>query len=402
MQNQAEEQARAARCGVFAQIDLGRLRANYRYLAGRTAARLICVVKDNAYGHGLERVAAALFRAGADFFAVATVEEGVCLRRALRRSEQKGEDSPLRAPEILVLGACPPDCAADAAASSLTLTVHSAASAAQLSLALSQAVERGELPPDARLSLHAKLDTGMHRYGFDCRAEALDEAVCALRRVAEMPRLHLCGLYSHLASVEESPPETEEQLLCFRRAVRAIRCGVRRPLFTHISAGAALLGFGAAGCEGARAGLALYGYPPAETEAPLLPVLSLYARIGQILRLRAGDAVGYGGTFRAPRPMRIATVSLGYGQGLLRACRSGSLLWRDTPLPLVGRISMDSCAVAVGEGLPGAADCREGELVTVYDPAGRNLPSLAAAASTIPYELLVSIPASVRRFYADD
>lgn len=168
-------------------------------------------------------------------------------------------------------------------------------------------------------------------------------------------------------------------------------------LCRHAANSAAALRFGSMGFDYVRLGIALYGLPPSE-EVPcdgLCPVMSLYSRISEIHLLRAGESVSYGACFQAPHDLRVATVSIGYADGLVRAASNGGyLLVGGQKAPILGRICMDQCMIGLGD-----IEAYEGDLVTVYDENGENIRRLAKAAGTIPYELLCLTGLRVDRQY---
>lgn len=397
---------------ISLRVDLGILRANYRALThyvraisaaptapciaeadgacprattcpppqpgafSRHTGRPICVVKADAYGHGAAACAAALCKEGADFFAVSSLAEALSVRVA----------APTAA--VLVLSPVFPGEAVSYVRFRLTATLADADGARAVSTAVAAAIAAGRLPPEAALSCHLKLDSGMGRMGFRLTGGELDATLTALRGLCTLPHLRAVGVYSHLACADdENSPATAAQADLFFRAVSRLHGWGLCPI-THLANSAAALRLGDMGCTHYRLGLSLYGIPPAgRFPAPLREKmrapLTLTARILRLSRLAVGEAVGYGATWRAGRQTPTATVGIGYADGLLRACTGGHLLYGGHPLPLIGRISMDQCTVATG-----AAPCRVGEHVTVFDESGENLMALARQAGTVPYELL--------------
>ncbi len=356
--------------------DLARLVANYRLLSGRLAregTEPIAVVKANAYGHGAVPVAAALLAAGARRFAVSSVEEGLALREALPTAE------------ILVLGYVPPAAVPYAAEAGLTLSVHSLAEAREIARRL------GKRP----LSVHIKLNSGMNRTGLPLHAEGFDETVAAVRRIVSMTGLLPTGIYSHLATADEEKSRlADRQVARFRAAMAVLaREGIRLP--AHIAASAAVLSGRSRGLPLARLGLALYGYPPAGGGEGLLPIARLEADLAAVYSLPRGEAIGYGGRYVTRRRETVGILPIGYADGLPRAAERGLVRVAGRLCPLVGRISMDAAAVLL-TGVP----LRGVRVATVFGEEKEDLPALAAAANTIPYELLSGLGARIDRKYS--
>lgn len=362
-------------------------------VAGTPRARPICVVKANAYGHGLRPCVRALCRAGADHFAVSSAAEALEARKACARGD------------ILVLGAVDARDLPLLCQQGISVPVGNCAELYALLAACRSAKEAHLLPPGARPAVHIALDTGMGRYGFPCRslyeARATVETITSL---ASLPGWCPVGLFSHFAMADATDAFARRETARARAAFAIVRAGLQArglPLFAHCANSAAALRWGVAGLDGYRLGIALYGLPPAAS-CPLPPALSgrLHAplcwqgRVLSVSHVRRGMHVGYGGAYCAPGARRIATVGVGYADGLLRACAGGHLLWHGHLLPLVGRICMDACMVEVGD-LPIAA----GDLVTLYEGSGRRIAALAQRAGTIPYELLTAISARPARRY---
>jgi len=366
-----------------ARIRLGALRANFAEVRRRAAgADVIAVVKADAYGHGAVPVTAALAAAGCRRFAVLTVEEAVALRDAGRREE------------ILAMGGVhDPEEAALAAARDVVPAVHHAGH-----LKLLAGAARG-----APLPVHVEVDTGMHRMGVpDAEAPEL------LARIAAEPGLRLAGLYTHLARADEPDLEpTRQQLRRFGRVLAAARARGIDPGLVHFANSAGLLAGGelaevAPAVDAVRVGLALYGAQPGETRrAELRPAMTLVAPVATVRSLRPGDEVGYGGEFRARRSTRVATLDLGYGDGYLRSAGGRAEVWlAGARRPVVGRVSMDFIGVDVGDAPVAVGD--EAVVFGAEGEARMPVEDVAAAAGTIPYEVMVRVGPRVPRVYRDD
>lgn len=366
---------------AWATIDLGALRANYaeaRRLAG--GCELIAVVKADAYGHGVLPVARTLLDAGCRRLAVVTVSEAA----ELRAGGVGAADA-----EILVIGGISDDAEAlEVAALGATPSVHRGDSLAPLVRAAARAA--------APLPVHVEVDTGMHRFGVP---EA--DALALLEAIAREPALALAGVYSHYACADEPDlAPSLDQARRLRVVLEEARKAGAEPELVHIANSAGLLA-GAPLREAlpeanaVRPGLLLYGVRPApHLEAELRPVMTLRARVEQLRPVRAGHAVGYGATWRAERDTRIATLGIGYEDGVpVAASNRGSVRIGEQRLPIVGRVSMDSITVDVGDAPVAIGD--EG----VVFGAGLPVEEAASAAGTIAYELLVRVGRRVRRVY---
>lgn len=362
------------RAGI--EVDCAALRENLRFLRGKLhkTTKFCAVLKANAYGHGAPRLARLAAEEGVDFLAAATLGEALALRREVS------------AP-ILILGYTPPECASVLARAGITQTVFSPAYANELA-----AHARAE---GVRVEAHLKIDTGMHRLGFT------HEDIAGMCQAVSHPSLNFTGVFSHFAAADESADRTAAQYRRFADALVALGArGVSFPL-RHIANSAALLAAPATQADMVRVGLALYGISPLPTPVSALrPVLKLVARIVQVRRIGAGEAVGYGGTFVAKKPAYIATLPVGYADGLLREAASlgRCAAWGDKVFPLVGRVSMDQCTVLLGE-----EPIAEGEFLTLLGGAGvTSVQQTAKTEGRIPYELLTSLGARLPRVYRNE
>lgn len=363
----------------YAEINLTALTHNYRTLLRHIKrknphAEAICVVKADAYGHGAAACVRALGAAGARFFAVSDIAEALEVRSILKDAS------------ILILGYTRPSNAPLLAEKGIIQTVHNAEYARYLQTALDAAVSSSLLTQDARMQIHIKLDSGMNRLGFSIGDADFDRSIAEILALKAYKNLSPTGVFTHFACADEQDSlMTDAQNKRFAQALQRLEASGMH-LQTHAANSAAALRFGAMGYDFARLGIALYGIPPSceVSLSSLRPVMSLYSRISEIHVLRKGESVSYGARFVAPRDMRIATVAIGYADGILRACEDGGcFIIGGKPVPIIGRICMDQCMVDLGD-----AEAYEGDPVTVYDDKGKNLSRLASSARTIPYELL--------------
>ena len=345
---------------IRAVIDAGALRHNLEVIRARApGARVMAVVKANAYGHGLVQTALAL--QSADAFAVARLEEGVRLR-------ERG----VQAPIVLLEGVFGPEQLREARQHRLELVVHDA-----LQVELLEAADEPHCE-----ALWIKIDTGMNRLGF--RPEAFRAAY--ERLCARPPAAGAIRLMTHLAAADDPDGYlTGEQLKRFAAATEGI------PGERSIANSAGVFGAVAVGGQWVRPGLALYGASPLPNrtaeELGLRPVMRLETSVIAVRRVPRGETVGYGATWRAERETIVAIVAAGYGDGLPRSLPSGTpVCVAGQRVPLVGRVSMDMIAVdvstleRVGVGTP----------VTLWGE-GLAVEEIAGWAGTIPYELLCGV-----------
>jgi alanine racemase len=341
-------------------INLDALRHNLACArAAAPRSRVMAVIKANGYGHGLLRVAGAL--RDADALAVARVGEGVQLRDAGSRMR------------IVVLEGCFDERElAEAAGRNLDLVFHHPDQVRLLQLT--------PVPRTPRCWL--KVDTGMHRLGFDLDAAA--DAYAALAQAA--PGEKRPGLMTHLANADDlADPYTREQLASFRPLAQRLGAAV------SISNSAGLLGWPEAHGDWVRPGLMLYGASPfvggRAASHGLRPVMTLRSRLIAVNRYRAGDRIGYGGTYVCREDMPVGVVAVGYGDGYPRHARSGTpVLVGGRRAPLIGRVSMDMISVDLRD-VPGA---RVGDTAVMWGD-GLPIEEIAEWADTIPYQLTCGI-----------
>lgn len=363
---------------TWAEIDLLALSANLRAIRHRVGTLpILAVVKANAYGHGAAGVARALERDGVESLGVALPEEGIELRRA-------GVSAP-----ILVLGGFTPAQAEAVLQHRLVPAIYRPDQVETLSRA---AAGRG-----VQAAVHLKVDTGMGRLGVPP-----EEVPAFASLLARAPSIRVTGAFSHLAVADDpADPFTRRQIDLFQGSLEAARERGLRPEDIHLANSAAILDHPPAWLSLVRPGLVLYGYPPSAKVTPLevRPILSLKTRIIYIKDVAAGTSLGYGRTFVAARPTRVASLALGYDDGLPRlASNRGHVLLRGRPAPIVGRISMDLTTVDATD-IPGAT---LGDEVTVIGGSGAErigADRIAAWAETIPWEILCGIGSRVPRVF---
>lgn len=334
--------------------------------------RILAVVKADAYGHGVIPVASRLEAEGVDGFGVALAEEGLELREAGITGQ------------IVVLNGVYGGAHGAVLAAGLTPVVYDLADVDALRRAA------GGRP----FGVHVKVDTGMSRLGVP-----VDRLRGFLERLARMGAVRVEGVMTHLASAEDDDAFTAEQLRRFEAARATFTAFGHRPRIVHAANTAASFRHPEAHYDMVRPGLALFGYAPTEgSRVDLRPALRLRTEVIALRDLPPGAAVGYGGTFRAEGPTRIATLPVGYGDGLMRTVSNrGHVLVRGRRCPVVGTVSMDLTTVDVS-GVPGVAVGDEVVLLGRQGEERIGADELARNAGTLPYEVLTNISRRVPRF----
>ena len=369
---------------TWAEIDLSNLEHNYLALRGMLpcSCRYLGVVKANAYGHGAVPVAKKLTELGAEYLAVAYLDEAVELRQA-------GIAAP-----ILILGLTSADFAQEIMKYDLTQTVADFEMARALSYA---AVKAGET-----IKIHIKVDTGMSRLGFPCDEDTLDGTVAEIAAICTLPGLQTEGCFTHFANADGDEEYTMRQFTRFmdlldNLADRGVEFKIR-----HCAASAAVLNYPCTHLDMVRLGIAQYGhYPDPSCEGldgpGLIPLMTLKTRVASLRELAAGTCISYGGTRVLTRDARVAVLSIGYADGLSRLLSNrGEVLIHGVRAPILGRICMDLCMVDVTM-IP---DVKVGDEVTVFGP---HLPleEKADTVGTIQYEMLCGISRRVPRVYIE-
>ena len=368
---------------TWTEIDLSNLEHNYRALRAMLpqGCRFLGVVKADAYGHGAVQVARRLETLGAEYLAVACLDEALELRQA-------GITTP-----ILILGYTPTDRAEALLDNGITQTVYDVEMARVLSNAAAAAGKT--------LKIHVKADTGMSRLGWLCGGEDQSAAVEAIAQVCALPGLEAEGIYTHFANADGDEDYTMLQFTRFLDLLEALKERGITFAIRHCAASAAALKFPCTHLDMVRPGIALYGhYPDPSCEGldgpGLRPVMTLKTRVASVKAVPAGTPVSYGCTHVLDRETKLAALTIGYADGLPRLCSDKlEVLIGGQRAPVVGRICMDMCMADV-TGL----DVAPGDEVEVF---GEHLPieDVAALAGTIQYELLCAVSPRVHRAYLD-
>jgi alanine racemase len=349
-------------------VRLGAVVDNYRACARLAGTRIAGVVKADAYGLGMEHVARALAGAGCDIFFVARLEEGVRLRPIVPDAR------------IFVLDGASSSCTGALAAHRLTPTLNSLDE-----IAVWSAAARSR---NVGLDAAVHVDTGINRLGMAAR----EVTVLAAEARERLRALNLVLVMSHLACSDDPTAKMNtQQLARFREALATLPAAPA----SLAASGGVMLGH-EYGFDFARPGIALYGGNPQPSQPnPFGTVARLTGRVLQLRRVDKGECVGYGATFQAERPTTLATVALGYADGLMRAIGNRGMGAIDgMRAPVVGRVSMDLISLDVTE-IPSTTVGTEVEFIgdTI------SLEEAAAAARTANYEILTAIGARVPRVH---
>jgi alanine racemase len=361
-------------------VDLEAITRNAKVLRAVAAPSELCaVVKADAYGHGSVPVAAAALAGGATSLAVALVEEGVVLREA-------GFEVPIR-----ILSEPAPEQMGEVVARDLLPTVYT-------SIGLT-AVRRAAVAASRRVALEVKADTGMHRVGA-----APEQARRLVEEIVTAPELSYAGLWTHLAVADEPEnPFTAEQLGRFERLRRELlEAGLPAPAQLHAANSAGAIAHPAARYDMVRCGISLYGYLPSAAVAPelvtgagagpLRPALSWKTQVSYVRELAPGERVSYGLAYEVRERTDIATVPVGYADGVPRGLYpgGGELLIGGRRLPVAGTVTMDQLLVDCG---PDSSVRRGDEVVLIGSQGDETVTAQewADRLGTISYEILCRI-----------
>ncbi|WP_426574161.1 alanine racemase [Aquihabitans sp. McL0605] len=370
---------------VWAEVDLGAIAHNVATLRALVAPAAFCaVVKADGYGHGAVPSARAALAGGADVLAVALVSEGVELREAGI------------ATVVMVLSQASTDEIDRLVAADLDATVYTASGVHDLA----EAAERAGRTPQRPVRVHLKVDTGMHRVGAQP-----DEAVDLARAIADQPALELRSVFTHCAVADEPGNDfTAVQLERFAGIVADIEAaGIEVPC-THAANTAAAIDHPEARLGMVRCGIGIYGIDPAPALAgrvPLVPAMSLRARVSHVKRVAAGEGISYGLRYRPAVDTTIATVPLGYADGLPRrlGALGATVLVGGEHRPIAGSVTMDQILVDLGQDPVEVGD--EVVLIGRQGEASVEAADWAGPLDTIAYEIVCGISPRVPRRYLE-
>ncbi|UDI77855.1 alanine racemase [Staphylococcus taiwanensis] len=360
---------------TFMNVDLKAISNNYiTFTQLHENKTVMPVVKANSYGLGSVKVARQLMELGANFFAVATLDEAIELR-------MHGINA-----QILILGVIPLQDINKAIQHRVALTVPSESW-------LQQAITLISDDNEKNLWLHVKLDTGMGRLGI----KTIEEYKKVVSLIQNHDKLVFEGVYTHFANADEPGDSMDEQYHLFEKLVNQ----VEHPKYIHCqnSAGSLLRDYDL--CNAIRLGISLYGYYPSEyvkdlVTTQLIPSAQLITHVVQTKNLNIGDSVSYGSTYTATEPIKIAILPLGYADGYLRSMQGANVNVKGYQCEVIGRVCMDQMIIKVPE------DVQEGDEVIVLDnhiDSPQSAEALAKKQGTISYEVLCNIGRRVPRIY---
>ncbi|ANF37235.1 alanine racemase [Bacillus velezensis] len=373
---------------VWIEVDLDAIKKNVRAIRRHipNTSKIMAVVKANAYGHGSVEVARQALESGASELAVASVEEGIVLRRA-------GITAP-----ILVLGFTALSCVKKSAVWNITLSAFQVSWIKKANRILEKEAD------SKRLSIHINVDTGMGRLGV--RTE--EDLLAVVKALKSSTYLSWDGIFTHFSTADE--PDTELTMLQHEKFISFLSFLKNQDITlptVHMCNTAAAIAFPEFSADMIRLGIGLYGlYPSASIKelnlVDLTPALSLKARIAYVKAMVTDPrTVSYGATYIAEPGEIIATIPIGYADGYSRALSNrGFILHRGRRVPVAGRVTMDMIMVSLGEN-----EGKQGEEVVIYGKqqgAEISVDEIAEMLGTISYEVLSVLSRRVPRFYFRD
>lgn len=354
----------------YATINLNNLRNNYNIIKKiiTPPAGVICVVKADAYGHGVKRCSETLYEEGARCFAVATIAEALELRQIL------GYEA-----DIIIMGYTQCTHADLLSEHDIIQTVYSPQYARMLNDSL-----------NGNIRAHIKVNTGMNRLGFDNAEDLIS--------VKDLEHLRYEGIYTHFACSDE--PSNDITMTQYQKFIKFINASGMEFKIKHAANSGAIMNYPQTHLDAVRAGIILYGLKldnqnPNINDYGMKPVLTLISTISHIHNIKKGETVGYGAAFAAQRDMQLITVSIGYADGFIRSYNKGMVTVNGKVLPIIGRICMDQF-MADATGI----EVNIGDKVYLFgDDAIMKTEQYAELASTINYETVCTISKRVPRLY---
>lgn len=365
---------------TFTVVDLGAIKDNFLALKEKTDenVKLLAVIKADAYGHGAVPCAETLAEV-ADYFAVATVDEAVELRKA-------GVVKP-----ILVLGYCEHESFYNIIEYDITAAVFRYFDAYLLNILAAKAGKT--------VKVHLAVDTGMGRIGFRCTGDDIKDA----NKIFELSNIRVEGVFSHFACADEEDNDfTDKQSEQFESFISSLRYSDRIEIMHHCNSAGIML-YKKYNRDMVRAGISMYGYMPDSNmkynDIKLKPALSWYSHVTNIKTVNAGDGISYGQTFVADKPTKVATVSIGYADGYNRLLSNkGRVIINGCYANILGRVCMDQIMVDI-------TDIPDVEIENIVTLIGREgdcqitADDMAAICGTISYEILCNISKRVVRTF---
>ena len=373
---------------TWAEVDTDAIKHNFYRIRAAVdpASDIMCVIKADAYGHGAAFLGSLLETMPIGGFAVSNIEEAMQLREnGITHS-------------VLILGFTPPDMVRELAENGISQAVFSEDYARELS---EQAVKN-----NVKVNIHIKVDTGMSRIGFMYQDKERDAgSVQQIERTLSMPNLISEGIFTHFAlsdEADEGREATLRQYDCFKDMVAKLKADGFGFRVVHCSNSGAIIDYKQTHCDCVRAGIILYGLAPSSKLAgrlDLRPAMKIKSVVAMVKTIEPGTPISYGGTFVAEKPMRIATVPIGYADGYSRSLSSRAYMTiNGKKAPVVGRVCMDQVMIDVTD----IENVKPGdEIIVIGDGTDGSMTfdDVAAMVGTINYELGCLVGKRVPRVY---
>lgn len=373
---------------TWAEVDLDAIKNNYLAIRNQVnqKSQIMCVIKADGYGHGAVYLGQFYEKLGADRFAVSNIEEALQLRN-------NGITKP-----VLILGFTPASMAKELSENHITQAVFSEDYARELS---DFAVKE-----NVTVRIHIKLDTGMSRIGFMYQNTERDKtSLEQIKRVCSLPNLEYEGIFTHFAvsdEAEEGKKATLKQFECFKTAVETLESSGIHFKLVHCANSGAVIDYPQAYFDCVRAGIILYGLSPSPKLAGKLnlqPAMQIKSVIAQIKTVEPDTPVSYGGTYVTDKPVKLATVPIGYADGYTRSLGNRAYMTiQGQKAPVVGRVCMDQLMLDISN----IDHVQVGDEVIVIGDGKNNTMSfdeMAQLTGTINYELVCLVGKRVPRVY---
>lgn len=364
---------------TWVEINLDNLRYNLTQIRSciKKGTKIMGIVKADAYGHGDKIISKYLEDYGVNFLGVSNIEEALSLRR-----------SGIKIP-ILILGYTPTKMANILFQYNITQTIYSLEYAKQLSKIASE--------QQIKINVHIKIDTGMNRIGFKPMIHSLKNE--ELLEVYKLPSLIFCGIFTHFSVSDSDSKEDEDftkkqyemfKKTCERLNEENINVGIR-----HCCNSAAIMRYPQMHLDMVRPGILLYG-PYIKTDKNFKPIMTLKTKISMIKKIGKNESIGYSRKFITKKPMTIATICIGYADGLNRLLSNSNIVTiRGQKTMILGSICMDQAMIDITD----IKDAKEGDEVILWGNGGCDLNIISQKLNTISYEMLCNISKRVPREY---
>ena len=377
-----EVQLRESFC--YAEVNLSNYAHNLAQIRAHLpkSAKILAVIKANAYGCGIAEIAKSAFECGVYALGVARMDEALIVREALPSAK------------ILILGYTPKELLQTAIAHNIELCVYHKE--------IAEAISREAQRQNKIAQIHIKIDTGMGRIGFLC--DESNDSLNIVESIAKLPNIQISGVFTHFSSADEADlAYTQMQVRRYCDFVKALKSRGIKGFMRHCSNSAGIFSYPQGIFDMVRVGIVSYGISPLPAlPVNLKPVLSLKARVVHIKTLPKDCAISYGRTFTTLKTMRIATICAGYADGYSRLLSNkGEVLIRGIRAKVVGSVCMDQLCVDISD----IKDAQIGDSAVLFgvDEWGNEISpdELAQKIGTISYEVLCAVSNRVPRIYKD-